>query len=92
MWSNVRKGEDKWIFPFQNGNDYTMNSALEYEICVLKSLAESILRTVKEDDAQYPAAQRLLYLLGFVNAWDTELIPKASILREFVGGGVFDKH
>jgi len=92
MWNNVRKGEDKWIFPFQNDTDYVMNSALEYEICVLKPLAESILFTVPTDDPQYGTAQRLLHVLAGVNAWDTALVPRASILREFLGGGAFDKH
>lgn len=92
MWENVRRGEDKWIFPFQNDTDYVMNSALEYEICVLKSLSESILHTVPRDDDNYATAQRLLGLLSRVNAWDTSLVPRASILREFLGGGAFDKH
>lgn len=57
MWNNVRQGEVKWIFPFQNDTDYVMNSALEYEICVLKPLAESILCGVPEDDAEISNAK-----------------------------------
>lgn len=92
MWGNVRRGEGKWIFPFQNDVDYICNSALEYELGVLKVKTEPLLRGVPVTDPQYAVAQELLAILSLVNAWDSSNVPTTSLLREFLGGGAFDKH
>ena len=92
MWANVRRGEHQWIFPFQNDVDYICNSAMEYEIGVLKVMIEPLLRGVPTTDPNYETVTELLSILDKVSSWDTTLVPGTSLLREFVGGGAFDKH
>lgn len=92
MWSNVRRGEGRWIFPFQNDVDYICNSALEYELGVLKVQTAPLLRGVPTTDANYHIVEELLAILNQVHAWDSTVVPATSLLREFLGGGVFDKH
>ena len=89
MWESVRKGEEKNIFPFQEEADIIFNTTLVYEFAVLKKYAEPLLQGVPETEAVYTNAQRLLGLLSHVIPLDKELIPKNSILREFVGGSAF---
>jgi len=91
-WDNVRKGEDVWIFPHQNGADFVMNSAADYEIPVLKTFLEPLLREVTADDACYAKAQELLALLDKFASWPPELVPGTALLREFIGNGSFDCH
>lgn len=88
-WESVRKGEDKWIFPFQENADVMFNSAMIYELAVLKKYAEPILRQVSKKAPEYAEAYRLLKLLDyFIDIKDREL-PPTSLLREFVGGSGF---
>ena len=88
-WSSVRKGEDKWIFPYQEYADAMFNSALLFELAVLKDYAEPILRKVPNNRPEYSEAHRLLrFLEYFVSVPDQE-IPPTSLLREFLGGSSF---
>ena len=88
-WGSVRKGEDKWIFPYQEYADAMFNSALLFELAVLKDYAEPILRKVSNNRPEYSEAHRLLrFLEYFVSVPDQE-IPPTSLLREFLGGSSF---
>ncbi|MCR5747152.1 MAG: nucleoside kinase [Lachnospiraceae bacterium] len=89
MWSSVRRGEEKYIFPFQESADAMFNSAHIYEISALKTFVEPLLFGVKEDDPGYQEAKRLLKFLQYFLAIDTSFIPQNSIVREFIGGSVF---
>ena len=88
-WPDVRSGEEKYIFPYQDNADYTFNSALIYEIGVLKTYAEPLLYAVDPSDSCYEEAKRLINFLGFFLPRPADAIPKDSILREFVGGSFF---
>eukprot|EP00002_Diphylleia_rotans_P018106 TRINITY_DN350_c0_g1_i1.p2 TRINITY_DN350_c0_g1~~TRINITY_DN350_c0_g1_i1.p2 ORF type:complete len:516 (+),score=81.55 TRINITY_DN350_c0_g1_i1:75-1622(+) len=92
MWANVRKGEHDWIFPHQNNTDVVLNSAAEYELPVLKTLTESILRQVPPTDPNYAVGAQVLHLLNYVASWPTDDVPPAALLREFIGNGAFDEH
>jgi len=88
-WPSVRKGEDKWIFPYQENADAMFNSAMIYELSALRKFAEPILMEVREIEPEYAEAYRLLRFLHYFNYMpDTEL-PGTSLLREFLGGGSF---
>lgn len=89
MWSSVRRGEERNIFPYQEHADVMFNSALIYELAVLKQFAEPILFGIDRDDPAYPEAKRLLKFLDYFLGISTEDIPKNSILREFIGGSCF---
>lgn len=88
-WPDVRSGEEKYIFPYQDNADYTFNSALIYEIGVLKTYAEPLLYAVDPSDSCYEEAKRLINFLGFFLPIPADAIPKDSILCEFVGGSFF---
>lgn len=85
-WSSVRQGEDKNIFPFQEQADVMFNSALVYELAVLKLYAEPLLFSIPRDVPEYDEAKRLLKFLDYFLGIDSEIIPKNSIIREFIGG------
>ncbi|MBQ2404844.1 MAG: nucleoside kinase, partial [Lachnospiraceae bacterium] len=85
-WQSVRRGEDKNIFPFQESADVMFNSALVYELAVLKLYAEPLLFGIPRDTVEYDEAKRLLKFLDYFLGMDSETIPKNSILREFIGG------
>ena len=88
-WGSVRAGEDKWIFPYQEYADAMFNSALLFELAVLKDYVEPILRKVPNNTPEYSEAHRLLRFLSyFVSVRDKEL-PPTSLLREFLGGSSF---
>jgi len=89
MWPSVRRGEEENIFPFQEQADVMFNSALIYELSVLKQSAEPLLFGIGEDDPQYTEAKRLLKFLDYFLGVSSEEIPHNSIVREFVGGSVF---
>ena len=89
-WSDVRDGEEKYVFPYQDNADVIFNSSLAYELAVLKTFAEPLLFTIKEDDPEYLTAQRLLELLKCVLPIPSETVPQISILREFIGGSYFE--
>jgi uridine kinase len=88
-WSSVRRGEEKWIFPYQENADVMFNSALLFELAVLKKHAEPILAEVPKYCDEYTETHRLIKFLNyFVPIYDRE-IPPTSLLREFVGGSSF---
>ena len=89
-WADVRNGEEKYVFPFQDNADIMFNTSLAYELSVLKTFAEPLLFTIKEDEPGYQTAQRLLELLECVLPIPSETVPKISILREFIGGSYFE--
>lgn len=88
-WASVRKGEEKWIFPYQEQADTMFNSALLCELSVLKYYAEPLLRDVPEIVPEYAEAVRLLKFLSYFKAIAEKDIPPTSILREFFGGSSF---
>lgn len=88
-WPSVRRGEEKYIFPYQEKADAVFNSALIYELAVLKISAIPFLHQIPEDAPEFEEAKRLLKFLDYFVAVPTEAIPINSILREFVGGGCF---
>ena len=89
-WPSVRAGEEKWIFPYQENADAMFNSALLFELAVIKDHIEPILRKVPNNCPEYSEAHRLLHFLSyFVSIRDTEL-PPTSLLREFLGGSSFE--
>lgn len=90
MWSSVRNGEEQYIFPFQEEADVMFNSALIYELAVLKQYAEPILFGIPKDCPEYIEAKRILKFLDYFIGVSTEDIPKNSIVREFVGGSIFN--
>lgn len=89
MWDSVRRGEENYIFPFQESADVMFNSALIYELAVLKIYAEPMLFAVGEDDPEYTEAKRLLKFLDYFLPIPADDIPKNSLVREFIGGGTF---
>ena len=89
-WRSVRAGEEKNIFPYQERADVMMNSALIYEAAVLKPYAEPLLFGVPKDSDEYIEAKRLLKFLDYFLAIPSETVPHNSILREFIGGSLFD--
>ena len=89
-WPSVRRGEDKYIFPYQEEADIMFNSALFYEIGVLKKFVEPMLLSVPETCVEYREAYRLLNFLSYISPISTDQIPSTSILREFLGGSGFE--
>jgi len=89
MWASVRRGEERNVFPYQEEADVMFNSALIYELSVLKQYAEPILFAIDRQAPEYGEAKRLLKFLDYFITVGTEYIPKNSILREFIGGSCF---
>ena len=89
QWSIVRAGEEKNIFPFQEEADIMFNSALLYEIGVLKRYARPLLERVPMESSTYTAAQQLLNYFQYVDDIEDKEVPNNSLLREFIGGSVF---
>ncbi len=90
MWPSVRRGEEENIFPFQESADATFNSALIYELAVLKQFAEPLLYSVPKAAKEYHEAKRLLKFLEYFLGISSEHLPNNSIVREFVGGSCFN--
>ena len=90
MWSSVRRGEEKNIFPYQDSADVMFNSALLYEPAVLKVYAEPLLFQIPRESDEYFEAKRLLKLLDYFLPLPTEGIMQSSLVREFVGGSCFN--
>lgn len=90
MWESVRRGEEKYIFPYQESADAVFNSALVYELAILKQFAEPLLFGIDKDDPGYHEAKRLLKFLDYFLGVTSEDLPNNSLLREFVGGSVFN--
>lgn len=89
MWPSVRRGEEENIFPYQEDADVVFNSALVYELAVLKQYAEPLLFGIEPDEPEYIEAKRLLKFLDYFVGVDSNLIPQNSILREFIGDSCF---
>lgn len=89
MWTSVRKGEEKNIFPYQEEADVMFNSALIYELAVLKPYVEALLFGVDRKAPEYIEAKRLLKFLDYFVGIGSENVPTNSLLREFIGGGCF---
>jgi len=89
MWASVRRGEDENIFPFQEDADVMFNSALIYELAVLKQYAEPILFGIDRNCEEFIEAKRLLKFLDYFVATPSEMVPQNSILKEFIGGSCF---
>ncbi len=90
MWDQIRKGEKEYIFPYQDDADVILNSALIYELCILKTYAEPLLFSVDENDPVYPEALRLINFLRNFLPMPSDAVPNDSILREFIGGSCFE--
>ena len=90
MWDSIREGEEVHIFPFQDDADIIINSALIYEIGILKTYAEPLLFSVPEDDPMYSEAIRLINFLRNFLPIPSDYIPTDSVLREFIGGSCFE--
>ncbi len=88
-WASVRAGEDKWIFPYQENADVMFNSALLFELAVLRHHAEPILNSVPRNCPEYSEAYRLLKFIKFFTPVQDKEIPPTSLLREFLGGSSF---
>jgi uridine kinase len=89
IWPSVQRGENKYIFPYQEEADGFFNSALVYELCVLKQYAEPLLFGVSPDTYEYTEARRLIKFLDCFIGISSENVPKNSILREFLGGSCY---
>lgn len=89
MWPSVRRGEEKYIFPFQEEADVMFNSALIYELSVLKQYAEPLLFNVPRNSEEYIEAKRLIKFLDYFLGITSESIPSNSLIREFIGGSNF---
>ncbi|MDE6436879.1 MAG: nucleoside kinase [Muribaculaceae bacterium] len=88
-WPSVRRGEEKWIFPYQENADAMFNSSLIFELGVIKDYADSILSSVPSDVPEYAEAYRLRKFLSYFLPIRAELLPSTSVLREFLGGSSF---
>jgi uridine kinase len=89
-WASVRRGEEKWIFPFQENADAIFNSAMIYEISAIRDMACTVLREVPHDLPEAAEAHRLLRFLEYFKPIHNQEIPPSSLLREFLGGSIFE--
>jgi len=89
-WPSVRAGENKWIFPFQENADAMFNTAMLFELAVIRSQAEPLLEEVPESAPEYSEAYRLLKFLRYIKSIPETQIPPTSLLREFLGGSSFE--
>ena len=89
MWPSVRRGEERYIFPYQDSADVIFNSALIYETALLKPYIESLLFAVPKDCGEYTEAKRLLKFLNYFLPIPSDDVPKTSLMREFIGGGCY---
>ncbi len=88
-WPSVRRGEEKWIFPYQENADAMFNSSLIFELGVMKELGEEILKSVPRDIPEYGEAYRLRSFLNYFEPIGDRIVPPTSLLREFLGGSSF---
>lgn len=89
MWPSVRRGEEQYIFPYQEDADVVFNSALIYELACLKVYAEPLLFGIEKTEPEYLEAKRLLKFFDYFLPIPSEAVPTNSLLREFIGGGCF---
>ncbi len=90
-WESVRRGEKRYIFPYQENADVMFNSALVYELAALRPLAEPLLMQVPDTEPERVEVKRLLAFLSWVRPCSTEFIPDNSLIREFVGGSILEE-
>ena len=90
MWPSVRRGEYKWIYPHLENSDFIFNSELTYEFCVLKRYAESALKQIGAESEYFIQANRLLKFIKYFDEIDSTFVPHNSLLREFIGGSIFE--
>lgn len=90
MWSSVRNGEFKWIYPHQESSNYVYNSELTYELCVLKKYALPLLKEITSDSPYFITANRLIKYLKYFQDIEEDAIPCNSLIREFIGGSCFN--
>ena len=88
-WPSVRRGEDRWIFPYQENADAMFNSSLLFELAVIRDYAIPVLRSVPRNCPEYAEASRLLHFLSYFRSMTEKEIPPTSLLREFLGGSSF---
>ena len=88
-WQSVSRGEDLYIFPYQEEADIMFNSSLVYELCVLKGHAEKLLNEIEADAEEYAETRRLLRFLSYFLSIPSREVPANSILREFIGDSIF---
>ncbi|MCI8633207.1 MAG: nucleoside kinase [Lachnospiraceae bacterium] len=88
-WPSVRNGEERNIFPFQEAADEIFNSAHIYELAVLKTYAEPLLFKIQKEEPEYKEARRLIKFLDYFLSVSSEVVPEMSIIREFIGGGIY---
>lgn len=88
-WASVRRGEEKWIFPYQENADAMFNSSLLFELGVMKDQGEELLRRVPNDVAEYAEAYRLRKFLSYFQSIPSHSVPSTSVIREFLGGSSF---
>ncbi len=88
-WPSVRRGEEQWIFPYQENADSMFNSSLLFELGVMRDEAERVLRNVPRDLPEYAEAHRLRKFLSCFSSIPSNMIPPNSLLREFLGGSSF---
>jgi len=89
-WNSVNRGEEKYIFPFQNDADSTFNTSLIYELFVLKKHALPLFQEIDNSYVEYSEAKRLCSFLEYFEDLDDKYVPKNSLLREFIGGSIFE--
>ena len=91
MWHSVNRGEQKYIFPYQEEADVMFNSSIVYEISVLKKYAVPLLEEIPNTEVAYSEARRLLAMFQYFDDMDDSLIPNNSLIREFIGGSIFEE-
>lgn len=89
MWPSVRAGEFRWIYACQEGSDYVYNSALSYELPVMKKYAMPLLREIDDESPYFPVAQRLIRMLKYFIDMEDKWVPSNSLMREFIGGSCY---
>lgn len=90
IWDSVNRGEEQYIYPFQEEADSMFNTSLIYEFCVLKKFAIPLLESINSSYEEYSEARRLLEFLKYFETIDAENVPKNSLLREFIGDSIFE--
>jgi uridine kinase len=91
-WPKVRQGEHKWIFPYQENADIMFNSALAYELAIMKPLAEPLLLQIEPGKPGHIEAKRLLSFLQWFEPCSADFVPDNSLLREFIGDSILEKY
>ena len=91
MWPSVNRGENKNIFAYQEEADVMFNSSLIYELSVLKDYAMPLLKEIGPDVPEFSEAKRLYAMLSYFKSIPSDLVPMNSLLREFIGGSIFEE-